>query len=60
MGPCKDCKDRRFKCHSECGEYQTWAKRRSAELKAANKERMINAQVFDIISKGVEKVRKGL
>lgn len=38
ISPCKDCKERVFKCHATCEKYHAWKKEVDAERAYFHKE----------------------
>ena len=44
--PCKDCPERRMRCHSECIRFLDWQKERSALLHKVNAQRRAYSDAF--------------
>ncbi len=62
MSPCKDCTDRCIGCHSACGDYAEYKKKREENRKkinAENEERRFYYLVKSELVKGYKKRRKG-
>lgn len=51
--PCKDCHDRRLKCHADCAKYLEWAARKRAVHQAERQHRINEGQVMELNSKSV-------
>ena len=51
MTPCKDCKDREFKCHGKCERYKQWKRDHDKEHQY-NQQLRVKLKEIESITKG--------